>query len=232
MPNWCDNSVRLSHSDKSKVDALEAVLQSEDQAVFQHLRPRPESEEENWYDWNINNWGTKWEMGIIDWERQDDHTIWISFQSAWSPPIALYEHVYDEGWEVEGLYNESGCAFAGIWKDGDDQYYEYDFNDLESLEALPEDLQDFTGLIDYYHDQQAEREREEHDAKCTEWYPGDVKPVRAGRYEAKDPININWPFTEYANWDGKKWVNDEGKKIRVYEWRGLKEEFANEAEVD
>jgi hypothetical protein len=229
MPNWCDNSVRLTHSDKSKVDALEAVLLSEDKQVFQHLRPMPESEKDNWYDWNITNWGTKWEISIHDWERQEDDTIWISFNSAWSPPIALYEHIYGEGWEVEGLYHEGGCAFAGIWNDGNDDYHEYDFNDLESLEALPVELQDFTGLIDYYHDQQAEREQEEEDAKKTEWYEPDQKPARVGVYEVKD-VSVNWPFFKMADWDGKKWTYA-GKNIKIGGWRGLKEEFANETEV-
>ena len=161
MPNWCDNSVRLSHSDKSKVDALEAVLQSEEKQVFQHLRPRPEDQEENWYDWNINNWGTKWEISIIDWERQDDNTIWISFSSAWSPPLALYDHVYEHGWEVEGLYHESGCAFAGIYKDGNDDFYEYDFRDRASLEELPYEVQEFTGLLDYHDSCKADGEFDE-----------------------------------------------------------------------
>lgn len=151
MPNWCDNSVRLTHSDKSKVDALEAVLQSEERGVFSHLRPMPEGTDD-WYMWNVNHWGTKWEMSVIDWERQDDNTIWISFESAWSPPIAMYDYLHEFGdWEVEGLYHEPGCAFCGIWKDGEDDFYEYNFRDLESLEALPGDLQDFTGLIDYHH---------------------------------------------------------------------------------
>lgn len=230
MPNWCDNSVRLSHSDKSKVDALEAVLQSEDKQVFQHLRPMPESEKDNWYDWNINNWGTKWEISLHDWDRQDDGSIWISFDSAWAPPIALYEYLHAEGWEVEGMYHEGGCAFAGIWKDGDDDCYEYDFNDLETLEALPEEVQEFTGLIDYYHDQQAEREQEEEDAKKTEWYEPDQIPARVGVYEVKDE-SVNWPFFKMADWDGKKWIYA-GKKIKIGGWRGLKEEFANETEVD
>ena len=150
MPNWCDNSVRLSHSDKTKVDALEAVLSDkENQQVFEHLRPNPAGEWD--YGWSVEHWGTKWEIGVIDWERQDDDTIWISFQTAWSPPIALYEYIFAEGWQVEGLYNETGCAFCGIWKDGEDDYYEYDISDLESLEQLPGDLQDFTGLVDYHH---------------------------------------------------------------------------------
>jgi hypothetical protein len=49
MPNWCDNAATLSSS-KEKIDALVAVLENkDDQAVFQHLRPRPESEEEKKY---------------------------------------------------------------------------------------------------------------------------------------------------------------------------------------
>jgi hypothetical protein len=229
MPNWCDNSMRVTHSDKSKVDELEKILQSEDKGIFQHLRPMPEAEQDNWYEWNVNNWGTKWEASIVDWERPDDNTIWVSFESAWSPPISLYEHMFSEGWEVEGLYHEGGMGFCGIWRDGDDDYYDYDFTDLQTLEDLPGDLQDFTGLVDYYHDRQAEEEmeaeREEEDAKKTEWFEGDVKPTRVGDYEATDPKFPNWPFTEMATWDGKKWVNGDGKKIKVGKWRGLKEEF-------
>ena len=161
MPNWCDNSVRLTHSDKSKVDALEAVLQSEDKQVFQHLRPRPADQEENWYDWNISNWGTKWEISIVDWERQDDDTIWISFESAWSPPTVLYEFINDHGWEVEGLYHESGMAYAGMYKDGVDDYHEYDFRDRATLEALPYDIQEFTGLLDYHDSCKADGEFDE-----------------------------------------------------------------------
>lgn len=227
MPNWCDNSVRLTHSDKSKVDALEAVLQGEDKQVFNHLRPIPESEKDNWYDWSINNWGTKWEISIIDWERQDDDTIWISFETAWAPPLALYQYLFEQEWYVEGLYHESGCAFCGIWTDGEDDFYEYDFNDLETLEALPEDLQDFTGLIDYYTDQQSEREAEEEYQEylmtVTGWYPVEINPVRVGEYEVTEAGSPNWPFHKKALWDGKKWTYG-GKKYKVGTWRGLRED--------
>lgn len=154
MPNWCDNSVRLTHQDKEKIDALEAVLKDQqDCEVFYHLRPRPTDQDDNWYDWNCQNWGTKWDMTIIDFNREDDYTVWVSFESAWSPPIALYEFLVDEGWEVEAYYHESGCAFCGKFttEDGDD-YYEYDFRDRESIEALPQDIEDFTGLLDYHDD--------------------------------------------------------------------------------
>jgi len=222
MPNWCDNSVTLRHDDKSKIDALEAALaDKENQQVLQHLRPNPTGEWD--YGWSVENWGTKWDIQVHDWDREDDNTIWISFDSAWAPPTAIYEYLYREDWEVDAKYHEGGMAFCGMFTHGVDEYFEYSSDDLESIEALPEDLQDFTGLIDYFHDREAEREQEEHDAKCTEWFPADVNPAHVGRYEAKDHALINWPFAEYANWDGKHWRNGDNKKIKVAKWRGLKE---------
>lgn len=152
MPNWCDNVTTFSHQDKEKIDALENVLEdSQDNEVFYHLRPRPADQEENWYDWNCTNWGTKWDIHTIDWERQDDNTIWISFETAWSPPTALYEFLVEQGWKIEAYYHEGGCAYCGKFttEDGDD-YYKYDFRDRESIEAIPSDIEDFTGLLDYH----------------------------------------------------------------------------------
>lgn len=152
MPNWCDNSLTLSHKDKAKIDEVFAALSDEQNGeLFYRLRPRPADQEDNWYNWNIENWGTKWDIHTIDFERYDDNTIWISFETAWAPPVALYEFLTDEGWEVEAYYHESGCAFCGKYTsvDGDD-YYEYDFSDRASIEALPSDIEDFTGLLDYH----------------------------------------------------------------------------------
>lgn len=155
MPNWCDNSVRLSHSDKSVIDALDAEMSKKNDEGYSmaqplnHLRPNPTGEWD--YDWSVQNWGTKWDADVIDWERQDDNTIWISFNSAWSPPVTLYEFLVDAGWEIEAYYHESGMAYCGKFTTEDgDEYYEYDFSDRASIEALPSDIEEFTGLLDYH----------------------------------------------------------------------------------
>ena len=149
MPNWCDNSVILSNTDVSKIEALVKVLTEKDTEVFQHLRPNPSGE---WsYDWSVDHWGTKWDMSIIDWQRYDDNSVWISFETAWCPPITLYEFLDEEGWGIEAYYHESGCAFCGKFTNEDgDECYEYDFRDRASIEALPQDIEDFTGLLDYH----------------------------------------------------------------------------------
>jgi hypothetical protein len=147
MPNWCTNSLFIRNEDKTKVDALEQqLLKKEDQQLFAALIPRPADQEENWYNWNLENWGTKWEAGIIDWERTNDNEIFVSFDSAWSPPIAFYENVTQQGWYIEAQYYEPGMGYIGQFIDGFDESYEYDISDLETIEALPEDLVEFAGL--------------------------------------------------------------------------------------
>lgn len=147
MPNWCNNSLFIRNEDKTKVDTLEQQLSlKENQQLFGALVPRPADQEENWYNWNISNWGTKWEANIIDWDRTSDTEIYISFDTAWAPPIAFYDSVMNEGWNIEAQYYECGMGFVGQYAEGNDDYYEYDISDLESIEALPEDLIEYAGL--------------------------------------------------------------------------------------
>lgn len=147
MPNWCNNSLFIRNEDKTKVDSLEQqLMRKEDQQLFGALIPRPADQEENWYNWNLENWGTKWEASIIDWERTSDNEIFISFDTAWAPPIAFYDTVTNEDWDIEAQYYECGMGFIGQYMNGVDECYEYDISDLESIEALPEDLIEFAGL--------------------------------------------------------------------------------------
>ena len=53
---------------------------------------------------------------------EDDETIEISFETAWSPPIAALD-----SWKGTNVYMpsklryiEHGCVFEGTWDDGDD----------------------------------------------------------------------------------------------------------------
>jgi hypothetical protein len=172
MPNWCDNSITLSNSDKTKIDALEEELNKEnengrsDANVFNHLRPRPLEEEENWYDWNVNHWGTKWDADIYDSSRQDDNTIYISCGTAWAPPIHLYEYLVENGWQVNALYHEPGMGFCGTYDNEiGDNYYEYDITDLESIEALPEDCIEFGGLREEHEYWKENQEEEGNETK-------------------------------------------------------------------
>jgi hypothetical protein len=40
----------------------------------------------HWYDWNIRNWGTKWDTGAVFERHSDDHATY-TIETAWSPPV-------------------------------------------------------------------------------------------------------------------------------------------------
>lgn len=226
MPNWCDNSVTLRHDDKSKVDALVACMENkEDQNFMNHLRPNPAGEWQ--YDWSVANWGTKWDASVIDWERTDDNEVWISFDSAWSPPTTLYEYLVEQGWDVEALYHEPGMGYAGMYTtEGGDDYYEYDITDPNFIDELPRDIVEFAGLEDSHREWVISNIEEEWgDSERTEWYDANVKPIRGGWYEV---TTSGWDFPQFC-----EWVENAGWECynEVTKWRGLAED-PNEAKVD
>ena len=83
---------------------------------------------DNWYDWNVRNWGTKWDVAVSDDEQYPETELiedWsdrliYSFNTAWSPPIEGIEQLatqypqceitlsYEEetGWGGEVLFHE------------------------------------------------------------------------------------------------------------------------------
>ena len=85
----------------------------------------PDAEGENWYDWRVEHWGTKWEVNDPVFILQDDFDgkmtrLICFFDTAWSPPLDAYEHflAQDGGCEIEAYYCEPGCQFAGVFING------------------------------------------------------------------------------------------------------------------
>jgi hypothetical protein len=233
MPNWCSNVATISHGNIDLIDAIETELNKEkdDVALFQSLRPRPAIEEENWYGWNCDNWGTKWEASVYDFERLDETTIRVNFDTAWGPPIALYEYLFEEGYDTTAYYNEDGMAFCGKFEFGADEQYDYsDMNSAEVQDEIPSDIDEMFCISEMMQDRESEEddsewEDEESHAEytppleTTDWFSFITKPVHKGIYEVK---TTSWPFPQKAEWTGKKWKMEGNNEIT--EWRGITEE--------
>ena len=117
----------------------------------------------NWYDWCVNEWGTKWDVGSEGSATLNkDGSLTASFDSAWAPPIEAYRMLEDLGFEIKAYYFEGGMMFAGIYEDGDDDYYEVgSMNSSEAFDLLPEDLNETFGIskqIEEYESEEAEDE--------------------------------------------------------------------------
>ena len=133
-----------------------------DSGFFNALFPRPVEEEENWYGWNVNNWGTKWDTGV-EITDQSDNEIVLTFDTAWGPPTGFYSYLVEElGYGVEAYYYEPGMAFAGTFIDGDDNYYEYSgANSDEVKEMLPQELDEMFCISESMAEWESENEEED-----------------------------------------------------------------------
>ena len=155
MPNWCSNSLTLKHDDPAMID--KAVAGFTEGKLLETLVPY----EGEWdYDWCVSNWGTKWDVGGDNgYIRPNPNTLKISFESAWAPPTEAYRKMEEIGFEVKAMYYEPGMAFAGLYEDGFDDYYEYsDMNAAEVSDTLPVELDEEFGISDYMAEWEAEQE--------------------------------------------------------------------------
>lgn len=160
MPNWCNNTIKVQAT-KERIDEFEKFLNENDgKDWFTHFRPLPEELiNEGWYEWSINNWGCKWNCDANDWQRIDENTISFWFDSPWGPPLALYEFMVDEEFDVRASYHEEGMAFVGEFVDGFDNCYEYE--DLDSLDYIPEHLIEDWNLRDLLEDRMNDEDEDE-----------------------------------------------------------------------
>ena len=173
MPNWCNNSLTLKHTDPAMIkrafDALEKG------AFLNEFVPIPESlhivagrvgdgiEQEaleaqeklneaqhgykNWYDFCTNEWGTKWDVGDEGSQTLvNENELTTYFDSAWSPPTGAYAKLQDLGFEVEAYYYESGMCFAGIYDENGDDFYNIDGSSESVRENIPQVLDEMFNI--------------------------------------------------------------------------------------
>jgi hypothetical protein len=75
----------------------------------------PSIRENSWWDWRIQNWGTKWEADITRYE-EDGNEIIIEMQTAWNAPDGIYNALKDKYGDkvcISWFYREDGYQFAG-----------------------------------------------------------------------------------------------------------------------
>ena len=183
MPNWCNNTLELQHKDPAMIERAKAAMI---RGEFLHeFIPVPKELSEtvsggfsdpeeqaklleqtkaniekfgygNWYDFCVNEWGTKWDVGGGDYGNPTitaEGKMIAGFDSAWSPPTNAMEKLAAMGFEVKLYYYEPGMCFAGIWEGNEDysndDYYEYgDMSSDEVAEQLPAELNDMFCISD------------------------------------------------------------------------------------
>lgn len=157
MPNWCNVNITLNHADPAMLARAVAAVENST-GLFKEFVPVPEilkdetvSPEEchricgytDWYNFCTSEWGTKWDLCEAIVTKNDDDSINISGETAWGPPIQVFEQLNNQGFSVTSYYYEPGMQFAGIYDNGNHEEYADWGDSTGAEEVLPSELNDF-----------------------------------------------------------------------------------------
>jgi hypothetical protein len=108
MPNWVTNHITIT----GPKTTLELFVK--ERLSFQKFHPRPDEENENWFDWNSHHWGTKWEPDAICPLLVGERIV-VSFDSAWAPPTAFLSYLTEfyEGVKIINRFQDESFCFVG-----------------------------------------------------------------------------------------------------------------------
>jgi hypothetical protein len=197
MPNWCNNNLTLEHDDPAMIQrAYDALERGE---FLQEFIPVPQELKDtvsgsfgdderqalleaqtqsnidkfgygNWYDYCVNEWGTKWdcgEQGASD-IHPDGRILHTAFDTAWAPPVAAYEKLEALGFRVNAMYYEPGMGYAGSYEDGYDNTIELEGLSADDIERDHADLDECFGIAEMMREYQEDEE-------LTEWIKDGVE---------------------------------------------------------
>ena len=167
MPNWCSNRATIT-GPSPVIAEIKQRLTQEIPELLVWIVPQPNFEgDSDWYNWNVANWGTKWDISdvYIDNDAEEDSII-FSFCTAWSPPVeAFHTWAATDGRVQFNLeYWEPGCGYVGTTTyDGD--YLDTDDVDCNSDPARYKEIaSDVWGYEEY-----------DEPEPLTEWYKDGVE---------------------------------------------------------
>jgi len=132
MPNHCFNKIEIYGKEASKIASK---IESEETPFdFTKIFPEPDydkvevfstfgektkpvTKDQAWWDWRVQNWGTKWNSYDCEVIEMDDEQVEYTFSTAWSPPEGVIEKLREQYPDVSitAFYDEPGMEIAGYY---------------------------------------------------------------------------------------------------------------------
>ncbi len=95
---------------------------------------------DNWYDWSIEHWGTKWDAYDCQGSPQEGTLI---FFTAWNPPDEIIKALCKKypNSDLDWFYEEEGMQFAGHCYAGDNGEVINEECPVSNYEAVEDDME-------------------------------------------------------------------------------------------
>ena len=109
-PKWSETP-----NEDGALPVIEEHKDSDGKVLFTtHKFPKSGKTDDRWYDWQVQNWGTKWEPADISVEQCDEE-LEITFNTAWSPPEDICRAIRNKYPDVtvSWFFDEPGMEVAG-----------------------------------------------------------------------------------------------------------------------
>ena len=154
MPNHITNKIEF-YGEQENINKVLDLIKGEEKFIdFEKIIPMPDNiyrgnlgyEEEklygknNWYDWSIENWGTKWNAYHDNLDKANNT---LTFDTAWSCPLpvldALAELCYKHGVYFTGKWADEDCGYnTGVFEsdcDSDEYWFSFEYMENASNDA-------------------------------------------------------------------------------------------------
>jgi len=142
MPNWCECSLRIYGNEKEIKKFKKGAKKGKQAVSLEKLYPEPDytkvkvkstfpdlnkkfgnnkkyvDQKDAWWDWRIQNWGTKWDLCDVVIVDDLGSEITFEFDTAWSPPVDAFKTISKKYPKLVFVLNyyEPGMGFEGFAK--------------------------------------------------------------------------------------------------------------------
>ena len=123
-PDWAN--IPLSEEDqyeysfssaRGEVGEKPVMVINEESPFMNGLRFKStNAQDDRWYNWRVQNWGTKWDCYTLEMDDTDlPHGFEVTFETAWSPPEEVCHAIREQypNVSISWFYDEPGCEIAG-----------------------------------------------------------------------------------------------------------------------
>ena len=123
-PDWAN--IPLSEADqyeysfssaRGEVGEKPVMVINEESPFMNGLRFKStNAQDDRWYNWRVQNWGTKWDCYTLEMDDSDlPHGFEVTFETAWSPPEEVCSAIREQypNVSISWFYDAPGCEIAG-----------------------------------------------------------------------------------------------------------------------